>query len=85
VDDLIKESGFSREEVLTQPAKAASAEVASDGRTFPRFALRSDPSKVYARGRLPNWLKDAMIHAGANPELAASREAFRSSHMVKLS
>ena len=77
VDDLIRESGFSREEVLGQP------EVASDERTFPRFALKSDPSKVYSRGRLPNWLKDAMIQAGANPELAEDRKAFRAAHMVE--
>ena len=77
VDDLIRESGFSLEEVLGQPA------VAGDVRTFTRFALRSDPSKVYARGRLPNWLKDAMIQAGANPELAEDRKAFRAAHMVE--
>lgn len=79
VDDLIKESGFSRKEVLGQ----VSAEVASDGRAFPRFALRSDSSKTYSRGRLPGWLKDAMIQAGADPDLAADRKAFRAEHMVE--
>jgi DNA-binding protein H-NS len=78
VDDMIRESGFSREEVLGQP------DVASDGRSFQRFALRSDPSKTYARGRLPNWLKDAMNHAGANPELAEDRKRFRAEHMVEV-
>jgi len=83
VDDLIRDSGFSRAEVLGQPAEEVSEEVASDRRTFPRFVLQSDPSKVYARGRLPNWLKAAMIQAGANPELAADRRAFRAEHMVE--
>ncbi len=78
VDDLIRESGFSREEVLGQP------DVASDGRSFQRFALRGDASKVYSRGRLPNWLKDAMIQSGANPELAEDRKRFRAEHMVEV-
>ena len=77
VDDLIRESGFSREEVLGQP------EVASDGRTFPRFALRSDPSKVYARGRLPTWLRDAMRLSGHNPDSPDARKEFRAEHMVE--
>ena len=84
VEDLIRESGFSREEVLGQPAEEVPEEVRSDGRTFPRFALRSDSSKAYSRGRLPNWLKAAMIQAGANPELAADRKAFRAEHMVEV-
>jgi len=84
VDDLILGSGFSREEVLGQPAEEVPEEVSSDGRTFPRFALRSDSSKAYSRGRLPNWLKAAMIQAGANPELAADRKAFRAEHMVEV-
>ena len=89
VDALIAESGLTRAEVLglaagPAPAVAKARKAPADGRSFPRYALASDPGKVYARGRMPVWLTEAMVAAGANPELSADREAFRASHMVVL-
>ena len=88
VDVLISESGLTRAEVLglaSGPApEKARVRKASDGRSFPRYALASDPSRVYSRGRMPKWLTDSMTAAGANPDLPADREAFRASHMVVL-
>ena len=89
IDALISESGLTGEEVFGRtsgpaPEKAKARKSPADGRTFPRYALASDPSRVYSRGRMPVWLVDAMKAAGANPELPADRETFRASHMVVL-
>ena len=90
VDALITESGLTRAEVLglasgPAPAVAKARKAPADGRSFPRYALASDPGKVYARGRMPTWLTDAMKAAGTDPDKPADREAFRASHMVVLS
>jgi DNA-binding protein H-NS len=89
VDALISESGLTRAEVLglasgPEPEKAKARKTPADGRSFPRYALASDHGKVYARGRMPTWLTDAMKAAGSDPDNPADREAFRASHMVVL-
>jgi DNA-binding protein H-NS len=88
VDDMIRQSGFSRSEVLgisegpaPEKAKAKRARKASDSRGW---ALAADPGKVYVRGKMPGWLTTAMAAAGMDPELPADRLAFRTSHMVAM-
>ena len=89
IDALISESGLTRAEVLglasgPAPEHAKARKAPADGRSFPRYALAANPIRVYTRGRMPTWLTDAMVAAGANPELASDREMFRATHMVVL-
>ena len=82
VDAVIAESGLTREEVLqVTPASVA----AGDGRQFPRYALKSDRSKVYARGRMPGWMVEAMLANGMRPSLDHERRSFRDQYMVVVS
>lgn len=78
VAEVIAASGFSREEVLSvdlpAPAKPQPVRVA--------YALKSDPSKVYTRGRMPAWLEEAMLFEKYKPESSKEREEFRRLHMV---
>lgn len=46
------------------------------------MALKTDPNLIYSRGKMPQWLKDAITGAGLNPTVAADREKFRAEHMV---
>ena len=88
IDALITESGLTRAEVLglaSGPApEKARARKATDGRTFPRYALASDHTKVYARGRMPVWLTDAMKAVNLDPAKPEDREGFRTMHMTVL-
>ena len=87
VAKLIEESGFTRAQVLGEvPADSVKAlETAKgDGRKFPVYALKSDPSKTYSRGRMSVWLSDAMTSAGYDPTQGGDREEFRKLHMVKV-
>jgi DNA-binding protein H-NS len=90
VDDMIRQSGFSRSEVLgisegpgPEKAKAKRARKASE--SGKGWALAADPSKVYTRGKMPGWLKTAMEQAGLGPDSPDDRAAFRQAHMVPVS
>lgn len=78
VAEVIAASGFSRDEVLAVdqpvPAKPQPVRVA--------YALKSDPSKVYTRGRLPNWLADEMQARDYDTSNEAHRSDFRRKYMV---
>lgn len=82
IDDLIQGSGLTREEVI-----GAQEVTAQKGVTVTRetrtYALKADPTKLYSRGRLPGWLRDAMRASGYNPESPDSRTDFRADHMVE--
>ena len=89
VDALISESGLTRAEVLglaagPAPAVAKARKAPADGRSFPRYALASDPSRVYSRGRMPAWLTDAMVAVNLDPAKAEDRDGFRTMHMTVL-
>jgi DNA-binding protein H-NS len=89
VDALIAESGLTRAEVLglascPEPEKAKARKTPADGRSFPRYALASDPSRVYSRGRMPKWLTDAMAAVNLDPAKPEDREGFRTMHMTVL-
>jgi DNA-binding protein H-NS len=90
VRDMIAEAGFTAEEILhlvaPQPKTArAKAKANGDGRTFPTYALKSDPTRTYVRGVLPGWLKEAMMAAGFDPAQGADRAAFKDIHMLMVS
>lgn len=44
-------------------------------------ALKSDPSKVYLSGALPEWLKGAMVREGLAPSDKEARKAFLDQYM----
>ena len=78
VAEVIDASGFTREEVLAvdapAPSKPQPVRVA--------YALKSDPSKVYTRGRMPNWLADEMQARDYDTSNEAHRSDFRRNYMV---
>jgi len=86
VAKLIEESGFTQAQVLGEVSAPSvkAHDPAKDGRKFPLYALKSDPTKAYSRGRLPAWLSDAMTSRGYDPESSKEREEFRTLHMVKV-
>lgn len=89
VDALISESGLTRAEVLglaagPAPAVAKARKAPADGRSFPRYALNSNPARVYSRGRMPTWLTDAMVAVNLDPAKAEDRDGFRTMHMTVL-
>lgn len=47
------------------------------------YALVSDPSKIYSRGKMPAWLTEAMTGNGYDPDDRASRDKFRVDHMQR--
>jgi len=48
------------------------------------YRLKSDPSKIYQRGPVPAWMKDAIVAAGMDPKDGKSREMFKTLHMEQV-
>lgn len=64
--------GTAKRAAKEKPAKAAAA----------AWALKSDPTKIYTRGPLPGWMKDAMGSDGF-ASTKEGRQAFKDAHMVR--
>lgn len=48
------------------------------------YTLNSDPTKIYVRGKLPQWMIDAIREAGYDPDSNVERSRFRDEHMTKV-
>ena len=86
---LIADAGYSPDEILpllAPPAPKAKRTRASgtDTRHFPVYAMADDPAKTYSRGKLPGWLRSAMLRAGLDPDDRTDREFFRDHGMVRV-
>ena len=81
IRDLLAENGYTADEILPlvappEPAKAT--------RVFSTWAMKDDPIKVYTRGVLPGWMKDAMTAVGLDPRMGADRITFKDAYMVQV-
>ena len=81
IRDLLAENGYTAEEILPL---VAPAEPAKPARVFSTYAMKDDPSKVYTRGVLPGWMKDAMAAVGLDPRMGEDRTKFKAEHMVQV-
>lgn len=81
IRDMLAENGFTADEILPL---VAPAEPAKPARVFSTYAMKDDPGKVYSRGVLPGWLKDAMIAVGLDPRMGEDRAKFKAEHMVQV-
>lgn len=88
VESIIDQSGFSRAEVLGLSEVLAPEKAKRDSKASPDggkgWALSSDQSKIYVRGRMPSWLSHEMRLVGMDPDKADERAAFRVAHMLPL-
>jgi len=81
IRDLLAENGYTADEILPLlvPAKAAKPD-----RVFSTYAMKDNPGKVYSRGVLPGWMKDAMVAVGLDPRMGEDRTKFKAEHMVNV-
>ena len=93
VRTLIADAGYTPDEILpliAPPAPNGKGKAkrtrasGSDTRHFPAYALADDPGRTYSRGKLPGWLREAMLSASMDPDDRASREYFREQRMVRV-
>jgi DNA-binding protein H-NS len=89
VGDLIAQSGFTRAEVLgidsgPAPAVAKAKRARNPAGAAKGLALRSNPGRVYTRGRMPAWMTIAMKEAGLDPARVDDRAAFRCDYMISV-
>lgn len=83
IDALIVESGLTREEVLGF-ASGPVGEKIPDHKGRKSYALKSNKTLVYSRGRLPQWLVDAMLDLAYDPASAKERADFRNNNMIPI-
>lgn len=81
IRDLLAENGYTADEILPLVVPAAPPKPT---RVFSTWALKDDPGKVYSRGVLPGWLKDAMAAVGLDPRMGADRITFKDAYMVQV-
>ncbi|NBC46909.1 MAG: H-NS histone family protein [Gammaproteobacteria bacterium] len=51
---------------------------------YTRYADPDNPSNIYIRGRMPNWLIEKMAANGYDPANAEHRQQFKTQHLVEL-
>jgi len=81
IRDLLEENGYTADEILPL---VAPPEPVKPARVFSTWAMKDDPGKVYSRGVLPGWMKDAMAAVGLDPRMGEDRTKFKSEYMVQV-
>lgn len=85
IKDFMRTNGLSADIVIAAitPAKAKKGRKPGNVVSFPRYVDPSNPDRVYVRGVLPAWMKEAMVAAGLDPANKDDREQFKADHLVK--
>ncbi|NCA70494.1 MAG: hypothetical protein EOM91_10350 [Sphingobacteriia bacterium] len=82
--ELVKDRGHDLTEVvdeLTRRRSGGSRRSAGASGERSAVALNEDPSLIYIRGVMPDWMKQKMLDAGMDPKSRTDRARFRSEHM----
>jgi len=86
IKSYITGNGFTLDEILPllMPKGKKASKPRAPRKEAPRasYTSKKDPSLVYSRGVLPQWLKDEMTAAGFNPDDKESRDKYKAEHMV---
>lgn len=89
IKDHIHQHGYTLEEIVSElsPAPAKRAPRVAPGRSekpaYPTYRLKSDARRTYVRGRIPDWLRDAISAAGMDPAKPDDRERFKVEYMER--
>ena len=86
IKSYITGNGFTLDEILPLllPKGKKAGKPRAPRKEAPRasYASKKDPSLVYSRGVLPQWLRTEMTMAGFNPDDKGSRDKYKAEHMV---
>jgi DNA-binding protein H-NS len=85
IDELreqITARGYSLDEVVARLSKGRGRRsVTSASSGVVRYVDPENPTRTYARGPLPSWLREKMEAAGYDPADKAQRDDFKATHL----
>jgi DNA-binding protein H-NS len=80
--EQVRARGYNLDDVIARLSKGRSGKAAKRaGGSLLRYVDPDNPERAYARGPLPNWLREKMEAAGYDPDDKAQRQEFKETHL----